>query len=85
MPPPKKSKPQPISGKWIDEMVDLTGHYIRLETGDGIVREGRLSGLRTRELQFGDQKVLIPTELEINGDPNDTIPLDRITVFGPLE
>lgn len=68
-----------VSGEWIDEIVAATGQYIQLETSDGIRREGRLSGLRTRKLRWEGRDVLIPTELELNGDPNDSVPLDRIS------
>lgn len=76
----KKSKTT-VSGEWIDEIVAATGQYIRLETTDGIRRQGRLSGLRTRELKWEGRKVLIPTEVELNGDPNDSVPLDRIATM----
>ncbi len=76
---PKKTKR--VSGEWIDQMVAATGQYIRLETSDGIRREGRLSGLRTRELKWEGEAVLIPTEVELNGDPNDCVPLDRISIM----
>jgi hypothetical protein len=73
-----------VTGKWIDELVATTGQYVRLETSDGVIREGRLSGLRTRELTWNGAKVLIPTEVELNGDPNDTIPMDRIAHLGEV-
>lgn len=67
-----------IKGKWIDELVHTIGQYVRLETGDGIVREGRLSGLGSRQLRWNGEPVEILTELELNGDPADRIPLQRI-------
>lgn len=78
--PPKK-KTMKVTGEWIDQIVAATGQYIRLETSDGIRREGRLSGLRTRELKWEGAKVLIPIEVELNGDPNDTVPLDRVAII----
>jgi hypothetical protein len=77
--PPNKKTMKMVTGRWIDEIVAATGQYIRLETSDGIRREGRLSGLRTRALKWEGEQVLIPTEVEINGDPSDTVPLDRIS------
>lgn len=74
----KPMKMTTITGTWIDALVNSCGQYVRLETLDGGVREGRLSGLRTRELSMFGAKVLMPTDVELNGDPNDTIAIDRI-------
>lgn len=63
---------------WLNELGDSTGDFIRLETSDGIVREGKITGLRTRAIQFNNEQELMPTEVELNGDPNDTVALDRI-------
>lgn len=68
-----------IKGKWIDELVRNVGQFIRLETSDGIDREGRLSGLKSRSIKWNGEEVEIITELELNGDPYDSVPLDRIS------
>ncbi|MGW8177314.1 MAG: hypothetical protein ACWGQW_00735 [bacterium] len=68
-----------IKGKWIDELVHNVGQFIRLETSDGIDREGRLSGLKSRSIKWNGEEVEIITELELNGDPYDSVPLDRIS------
>lgn len=73
-----------ISGGWIDDLSNKVGQYISLETSDGIRREGRLSGLGTRSLKVFGKDQLIPTEVEINGDPQDRIPLDRIVTLSLL-
>lgn len=67
-----------IKGKWIDELVGSTGQYIQLETHDGMIREGRLSGLQSRSIKWNGSDVEILTALELNGDPYDQIPLDRV-------
>lgn len=71
-------------GAWIDELDGLVGQYIRLETTDGIRREGRLSGLEGRKLRINgvDEKIL--TEIELNGDPQDRVPIDRIETLDVL-
>ena len=74
------SKKTPVSlGKWIDDINDGVGKYVKMETRDGVVREGRLSGLRTRQIVFNGKIQEIVTELELNGDPTDTVD------FGVLE
>ncbi len=70
-----------IRGAWIDELVNSTGQYVRLETRDGVVREGRLSGLGSRTLVWNGKPVEILEEIELNGDPFDKIALDRISTF----
>jgi len=67
-----------IRGKWIDELVGATGQYVKLETSDGIVREGRLSGLQSQSISWNGEAVEILTGLELNGDPHDKVALARI-------
>ncbi len=78
------AKQKVIRGLWIDELVHTIGQYIRLETTDGIVREGRMSGLQSRQLRWNGEPVEILTELELNGDPFDRVPLDRIAILEVL-
>ncbi len=67
-----------VTGDWIEQLVGGAGKRIRLEMDDGAMREGWLSGLTTRSINFNFVDVLIPIELEINGDPRDRVPLERI-------
>jgi len=62
----------------MDEINGSLGEFIRLETTDGLIREGKLSGLRTRQLLLDDAEVDIITEVELNGDPTDTVAINRI-------
>src|SRR5690606_40761877 len=39
-------------GRWIDELWDGVGRFVNLETTDGVVRYGRMTGLRTRVIGF---------------------------------
>lgn len=64
---------------WIDHLASRVDSYVRLETSDGIRREGRLSGFGLRVLEFNGDRVDIITELELNGDPIDRIPLERVS------
>ena len=70
-----------IRGAWIDELVGSTGQYVRLETRDGVIREGRLSGLGSRTLMWNGKPVEILEDIELNGDCFDKISLDRIATF----
>jgi hypothetical protein len=66
------------SGKWMEEIHNNVGEFMRLETIDGVVREGRMSGLRLRQLELNGKQVEIITELELNGDPTDCVELYRV-------
>lgn len=72
------TKGDDVSGAWIDELVGGLGQYFKVETLDGVVRDGRFTSIRSRELQLDGRTVALPTEVEINGDPMDTVPIDRI-------
>ena len=80
----RTKKVKTIMGAWIDELVRSTGQHIRLETRDGVVREGRLSGLRSRTIKWNGKGVEILEEVELNGDPYDVVPLNRIATFDLL-
>ena len=66
------------TGWWMDRVHASVGKFINLETVDGGVREGRLSGLRLTEMTFNGIPVDVIQELELNGDPTDTIPVGRL-------
>lgn len=65
-------------GNWIDRLVDSVGEFMSLETTDGLMREGRISGFTYRSLLLDGEEVQLPIEIEVNGDPSDRIPIDRI-------
>lgn len=68
-------------GKWIDDIHASMGKFFTLETTDGIRREGRITGIRARNYKFNGGDVELPTEIELNGDPTDTVPMDRIATI----
>ena len=41
-------------GRWIDELLKSLNKNIYLETSEGVVREGKLTGFDIREIQFLD-------------------------------
>ena len=74
-----------MNGKWIKELADKTGQMITLETTDGVTREGRLSALRGRSIKLDGKDVEIIIGLELNGDPYDDIPFDRIATIASVD
>lgn len=66
------------SGKFFDILVKSINENIELETFDGLFRRGKMTGLTYRILEFNDEKVEIPIEVEFNGDPTDRIPLSVV-------
>lgn len=71
-----KSEKKP--GWWMDKVHDMVGEFVSLETIDGVVREGRLTGLRNDSMTFNGEKVDRIRELEFNGDPTDCVEMYRI-------
>ncbi len=69
---PKKAKKK-RPGLWIDQIAESIGRPVRLETTDGSNREGRLSGLRYREMIVNGKPLDVMIALELNGDPSDFI------------
>ena len=66
-------------GAAIDEMVAAVGgSVVRIETVDGVHRDGKLTGIGTRAMVINGREVLWPVDLELNGDPGDRIRVDQI-------
>ncbi len=74
-----------MNGDWLAELQDLEGQYIWLETMEGVRREGQLSKIAVREVEFNDRKVALPAGLELNGDHFDTVPFQLIRRFGAVD
>lgn len=70
-----------LTSEWMDHLIDSVDKFFNLETTDGVVREGRISGFSFREFTYNEEVVSIPTEIEVNGDANDRIPVNRIAVI----
>ena len=65
-------------GSNITRMLLAVGGWVHLETLQGDRRQGRLSGWVCIDLEFNGTVARLPTELELNGDPMDTIRLSNI-------
>ncbi len=68
-------------GKWIDDIFNSVGKFIHLETKDGVRREGKITGLRTRHITFNDRRVELVDEIELNGDPTDCVQMSVISIL----
>lgn len=62
-------------GDWIDSIFNGVGRFANLETADGVRRSGRISGLRTKMIQFNGESQEVVLEIELNGDPSDCVPV----------
>jgi hypothetical protein len=49
-----------------------------MRTTEGVERCGRISGFELRSFKFNGELVDIPSEIELNGDPYDRVPMDRL-------
>lgn len=76
---PRKRQRQRRPGKWIDEVLASVGKHVHLETSDGVLREGRFTGLGCREIQINGQAREYPSRIELNGDPSDYIDFSLIS------
>ena len=55
-------------GKLVDEICNSTGKYIKLETGDGVNREGKLTKIELRKFMYNGRAVCLPSGIELNDD-----------------
>lgn len=67
----KKKKKR--AGQWIDDVVGAIGRNVHLETSDGVLREGRFTGLAMREIEINGEAREMPSRVELNGDPSDYV------------
>lgn len=67
-----KRKKRPM-GYWIDAIHEGVGRMVNVETSEGIVRSAKLTGTRSRQLMLNGEVCEFITEIELNGDPTDTM------------
>lgn len=63
---------------WDIELDALVGRNAYLETEDGMQREGKITGIRTRPFMLAGDTVHVPLAIELNGDPRDLIEFLRL-------
>lgn len=61
------------AGQWIDDVAAAIGRNVHLETSDGVLREGRFTGLGMREIEINGELRDVPDRVELNGDPSDWV------------
>lgn len=72
------TKNEVTPGAILDGLVSSVGKNVRIETHDGIYRDGRLSGIGMRVIKVNGADLDWPADVELNGDPSDRVPFDRI-------
>ena len=73
-----KKKTKICNGEWIDKLMSSIGSFVVMRTSEGVERCGRISGFKMRNFEFNGKLVDIPSEIELNGDPYDRVPIDRL-------
>lgn len=66
------------AGNLLTRLISAVGRYIHLETNDGIRREGRLSGWNGFTVRVNGKDLVMPLELELNGDIQDVVSLQNL-------
>jgi hypothetical protein len=66
------------ASKFFDELEKSIHEFVELETLQGTVRKGKVTGFTYRRIFFNGQKIDVVNEIELNGDPTDRISLIEI-------
>ena len=66
------------ASQWIDDVAGAIGRHVHLETSDGVLREGRFTGLGMREIEINGESRDMPDRVELNGDPGDYVEFNLI-------
>lgn len=67
--------------RWVLDMSGAVGRTVRVETRDGVYRNGVFEALVTREVDMFGRKTGIPIAVRISGDE---IPIDRVAKIEKL-
>jgi len=68
-------KADPNVAGWLNDIANGVGKYVNVETSDGVLRGGKLTAIHMKEIKYNGRKQNVITDIELNGDPSDTIPL----------
>lgn len=70
-------------GQWVDELylAAKEGSYVHFTTREGLIRSGRITGIRTRTIKFNGKDQKIIEEFELNGDEMDSIPFRQLATI----
>jgi len=67
-----------ISGNWIDALTTQVDKFITLETTDGVVRQGRMTGFGTQRIILDGSVIEVLVGIQLNGDLSDEVPINRL-------
>jgi hypothetical protein len=73
-----KINPHRLAANAMIDLLEGVGKSMRLETHDGVIRQGRCTGVNCRNLILNGVDVDLPIEVVLNGDISDAIALSRI-------
>ena len=69
----------------LDGLNALLRARVRVETAEGVVRVGILSGIVKKEITIGECVASIPVEIELDHDHSDTVATHRIKSIRKVE
>jgi len=67
--------------KFFRELENSINKFIELETTSGTKRKGKITGFTHTRVFFNNERVDIITNLELNNDPGDKIPISEILKY----
>lgn len=62
----------------VSQLANCVGRNVWFETIDGIIREGKITDLKTKELIFNNNKASLVTDLIINNDSSDVVHINHL-------
>jgi len=66
---------------WEINLKAMVGRDVRLETKDGVHREGRISKVNMAPFTLSGETVAIPDSIELNGDSEDLVAFNRLATM----
>jgi len=61
-----------------DYMESILCHKVQVETREGVIRTGTLTGVRTHDVQADGETIHFPNELILDGDETDPLPVRQL-------
>jgi hypothetical protein len=66
---------------WDIDLSGLVGEFCHIETNEGSIRDGRISGFQEKPFKINNTQYRLPLALELNGDKEDLIEFSQIKVL----
>lgn len=64
--------------QWDIGITDMVGLFVHLETRDGSIREGKITGVDTESVVINGERYEIPVSFQLNRDVQDIIEFRQI-------